>query len=36
LWAAGFILVLTNLPPDRWSSQQVLELYRLRWQVEMV
>jgi hypothetical protein len=36
LWAAGFILVLTNLPPDGWSSQQVLDLYRLRWQVELL
>lgn len=35
LYAAGFILVLTNLPPS-WSACQVLELYRLRWQVELV
>jgi hypothetical protein len=36
LSAAGFILVVTNLPADRWSSQQVLDLYRLRWQIELL
>jgi hypothetical protein len=35
-FACGFILVLTNLPADRWSSEQVLALYRLRWQVELL
>lgn len=34
LLAAGFVLVLTNLPAD-WSAQEILELYRFRWQVEM-
>ncbi len=34
LLAAGFVLLLTNLPLDRWSAQDVLGLYRLRWQVE--
>jgi hypothetical protein len=36
LYAAGFILVLTNLPAADWSAQQVLALYRLRWQVELL
>lgn len=36
LFAAGFILVLTNLPADTWLAEQVLELYRLRWQVEVL
>jgi len=35
LLAAGFVLVLTNLPVESWSGAQVLELYRLRWQIEM-
>ncbi len=36
LFAAGFIMVLTNLPADRWSASLVLDLYRLRWQVELL
>lgn len=35
LFAAQFVLVVTNLPSDQWSTQQVLELYRVRWQVEL-
>jgi len=35
LLAAGFLLVLTNLPALSWSADQVLHLYRLRWQVEL-
>jgi hypothetical protein len=34
LEAAGYVFVLTNLPPEI-SAQSVLELYRFRWQVEM-
>ncbi len=36
LFACAFILVLTNLPADSWSASQVLALYRLRWQVELL
>jgi hypothetical protein len=36
LVAAGFLLVLTNLPALTWPAQQVLALYRLRWQVELL
>jgi hypothetical protein len=36
LLAAGFVLLLTNLPADRWSARAVLQLYRIRWQVELV
>jgi hypothetical protein len=36
LLACGFILVLTNLPAHSWSGAQVLALYRLRWQVELL
>jgi hypothetical protein len=36
LLAAGFVLVLTNLPLSEWAACAVLDLYRLRWQVEML
>ncbi len=36
LFAAGFILLLTNLSVATCSGQQILELYRLRWQVELL
>ena len=36
LYACGFILLLTNLPAAQWSAAQVLDLYRLRWQVEVL
>mgnify|MGYP001617133440 CR=1 FL=1 len=35
LKAAAFILLVTSLPADSWSAEQTLELYRLRWQVEL-
>lgn len=35
LLAAGFVLILTNLPAQTWSLAQVFALYRLRWQVEV-
>jgi len=35
LEAAGYIFVVTNLSSEEWSASDVLELYRLRWQVEM-
>ena len=36
LFAAGYILLLTNLPAPVWTAEQVLALYRLRWQVELL
>ncbi len=36
LLAAGFVLLLTNLPSSDWPAADVLGLYRLRWQVEML
>jgi hypothetical protein len=36
LLAAGFTLVVTNLPTEQWPAQQVLWLYRLRWQIELL
>ncbi|MEW6422729.1 MAG: transposase [Deinococcota bacterium] len=35
LLAAGFILLLTNLPSQEWPAKEVLKLYRIRWQVEV-
>ena len=34
LFAAGFVMVLTSLPTDPWTAEQVIELYRIRWQIE--
>jgi hypothetical protein len=36
LFAAGYILLISNLPAATWSTDQVLALFRLRWQVELV
>lgn len=35
LFAAQFVLVVTNLAPELWSTEQVLDLYRVRWQIEL-
>jgi hypothetical protein len=35
LESAGFMAVLTNLPPDQARPEQILDLYRFRWQIEM-
>ena len=35
LEAAAFFMVVTNLPEGTWKAEQVLELYRIRWQVEI-
>ena len=35
LLAAGFVLLLTNLPAETWSGQLILALYRMRWQIEL-
>jgi hypothetical protein len=34
--AAGFVILLTNLPVEEWGTPGVVALYRLRWQVEKV
>jgi hypothetical protein len=36
LVAAGFVLLVTNLSVSAWATDQVLALYRLRWQVELL
>jgi hypothetical protein len=33
--AAGFVLLLTNLPSETWEINRVVYLYRLRWQIEL-
>jgi len=35
LFAAGYVLLLTNLPLETWPNHLVLFLYRARWQVEI-
>jgi len=36
LRAAGYIIVVTDIPREELSCIQVLELYRLRWQIELL
>lgn len=35
LQAAGFVMLLTSLP-DEYAAKAILELYRLRWQIELL
>lgn len=35
LLAAGYVILVTNLPEDVFPPEAVLECYRLRWQVEL-
>jgi len=35
LFAAGFVLLLTNLPAETWPGRLILALYRIRWQIEL-
>ncbi len=35
LQAAGFLMLLTSLPEPAASAEQVVRLYRLRWQIEL-
>lgn len=36
LFLAGWVLLATTLPAQQWSPQDVLQLYRARWQMELV
>ena len=36
LEAAGYVIIVTSLPAAQWTAAQVIALYRLRWQVELV
>src|SRR5712691_484139 len=35
-WWAGVMLIGTTLPQESWSAQDVVKLYRVRWQIELV
>jgi len=34
--AAGYVLLVTSLPREKFSKEDVMEIYRARWQVELV
>jgi len=36
LFLAGFVLLLTTLPAQSWPQERLLELYRARWQIEVL
>src|SRR5260370_12875104 len=36
VWWAGWILLVTTLPLQSWSDEEVVQLYRARWQIELV
>ena len=36
LYFSGWVLVVTTLPEAHWSDQQILQLYRARWHVELL
>jgi hypothetical protein len=33
--AAGFVILITNLPAQTWETSRIIDLYRLRWQIEI-
>jgi hypothetical protein len=35
-YLAGWVLVVTTLPSEQWSDQQVLALYQARWHIELL
>ncbi len=35
LASAGFLMVLTSLPPEVAAPERVMAIYRLRWQIEL-
>lgn len=36
LFYCGWVIVLTTLPPEQLSAEAIGEIYRLRWQIELV
>ena len=36
LFLVGWSLLITNLPKRPWSYQHILQLYRARWQIELL
>src|SRR6266566_2317457 len=35
-WWAGVMIIGTTLPQESWSAQDVVKLYRARWQIELL
>jgi Transposase DDE domain len=35
-WWAGVMILATTLPQESWSAQDVVKLYRMRWQIELL
>jgi hypothetical protein len=35
-WWSGVLLLATTLPEAQWSAQEVVKLYRARWQIELL
>src|SRR6266702_3211716 len=35
-WWAGVMILGTTLPQEQWSAQDVVKLYRARWQIELL
>jgi hypothetical protein len=36
LYFSGWVLVVTTLPKEHWSDQQILGLYQARWHIELL
>jgi hypothetical protein len=36
LYFSGWVLIVTTLPKEHWSDQQILQLYRARWHIELL
>ncbi len=36
VWWAGWVLLITTLDEQEWSNKEVLRLYRVRWQIELI
>ena len=32
----GYSVLITNVPQDIWTSEQIFTLYRLRWRIEII
>src|SRR5436305_4112998 len=36
LYFSGWVLIVTTLPQEHWSDQQIVQLYRARWHIELL
>ena len=36
LYFSGWVLVVTTLPQQHWSDEQILRLYQARWHIELL